>query len=141
LLRKRDRWVLGGYIDNMVIPYINIALKIFDLFNVPKKKLYDLAKCGFIIDFIYDLEQDIQLGYINISKEEIERYNIDLKKLDSKNLNLWISDKIIYIERKVGKFEQEIRKFKGLSKIFAYSLLKKRKTKLKTIKKNLMSRI
>lgn len=124
------------YADNMSVSYTNIALKIFGQFNGSKEKLYQLARDGFIIDYLDDLREDIQLGFINIPGEEIEIYGIDLQDLDSKNVNAWLSDKIIQAEQSFAHFSEGTKNIRGWAKVIALAMLWKRSYKLRRLKKN-----
>ncbi|NIM47528.1 MAG: squalene/phytoene synthase family protein [Candidatus Aenigmarchaeota archaeon] len=125
---------INRYIENNAIPYINIALKIFDVFDLPKENLYELGRCGFIIDYINDLKTDIELGYINIPKEELVAYRINLGDFNSAALRQWVQDKLDYLGNQISESENGLNRLSGLAGIFAYFLLRKRKIKLRILK-------
>jgi phytoene/squalene synthetase len=89
---------LDEYIEKNTKPYVNITHAIFNVKNIQKEKFYSIAKSGFIIDYLSDLKEDLEFGYINIPVEDIKSYNINIKKLNDSNFNKWIKDKLLSLE-------------------------------------------
>jgi phytoene/squalene synthetase len=63
-----------------------------------REEFYTGAKFGTLALMIRDLEEDIDNGYINIGREELARYNLDIKNLkNDRNFSSWLHDKIKYL--------------------------------------------
>ena len=122
---------LNSYIDNNVRPYVNISLAIFNQSHVQKEGIYLTAKAGFVIDYIYSLRDDINLGYVNISKEDIRNYNINLSDLNSIEIRNWIKDKLNLVKKQLC--DPQFSSLSLLPKIISNIMLMKRKNKLKRI--------
>lgn len=97
-----------------------VALQFFYICcpNIPKK---DLTKLGFLAglavktaDNLSDLKPDFQDGFINISKEEVRKYKMQISEgkhllKDQKNLHLYKLDKLKEIKHLFYKSDREFR--------------------------------
>ena len=86
---------LNYYIELMSKSFFNILC----VFAFPKskyrKEFYLGMKFTTIALMIRDLEEDIDIGYINIGAGEIERYKLSVSNLkNDKNLSHWLADRI-----------------------------------------------
>jgi hypothetical protein len=100
------------YSQLTVQPVFNLAY----YFLIPSEKNPITRKClGYFIYYVLlqrDFFEDIEMGYINISEEEIEKYNLDTKGLkEDPNLSLWMRDKYSEYLEILGK---EIVLFKSM---------------------------
>jgi phytoene/squalene synthetase len=68
-----------------------------------------------------DLEEDLDAGFINISREDIEKYNLNVQNLkEDKNISQWIKDQV---ELLLQTLYSEVLKLKNLTdngRIFHY---------------------
>ncbi len=85
---------LNEYLDKVVVPVFNLTY----YFLLPKVKIRKSDK--YIGRFIWrvlilrDFFEDVDSGYINISKEEIEKYNLNLRHIKKDNNRMdWMKDK------------------------------------------------
>ena len=89
---SNDEW--NKYIDKLVGPIINLSYYLFDpsIRIVPSNKYF-----GSFLQYVLmarDFFEDYDAGYVNISKEDIEEYNIDLKNLKNDlNRIRWMKNK------------------------------------------------
>ena len=58
------------------------------------EKRYLAATGAHIAHMLRDLKEDIPEGYVNIPREQIERHNLDLQKLDSKAMQNWVRSRV-----------------------------------------------
>lgn len=63
-------------------------------FAIPTAILWGISRAGFIIDSLFDLREDMALGYINIPAEDIENYGVDMHALESYEMQTWMRDKM-----------------------------------------------
>lgn len=91
---------LDSYINTQSESFFNI-LYYFSTEKDPHKQFdIDLGISNAItrLYMIRDLKVDINSGFINVSREDLARYNIDINNLIlDKNLSIWIEDKVKYI--------------------------------------------
>ncbi|MCK4421668.1 squalene/phytoene synthase family protein [candidate division WOR-3 bacterium] len=68
-----------------------------------------LAYTCHLVHLLRDFAEDKEIGYINISKEEMEQYNIRLEQIHDENFSHWLNEKIRIIRSlfKKGKCELE----------------------------------
>ena len=64
-----------------------------------------LAHACHLIHMIRDYFNDQRLGYINIPKDEIARYNIKLDRTDDSNFRAWLRDRVYFIKRLLRRGE------------------------------------
>lgn len=89
-------------INNIICYFTNeIDLQKFNNKNI------GISSANANVFMLRDLEEDIDAGFINISKEDLEKYQIDINNIKyDKNLNFWIKDQIklivdaLYLESK-----------------------------------------
>ena len=86
---------LNYYIELMSKSFFNILC----VFAFPKSKYREEFYLGMkfttIALMIRDLEEDIDIGYINIGAEDLDLYKLTLKNLkNDKNLCIWLADRI-----------------------------------------------
>lgn len=89
-------------INNIICYFTNeIDLQKFNNKNI------GISSANANVFMLRDLEEDIDAGFINISKEDLENYQIDINNIKyDKNLNFWIKDQIklivdaLYLESK-----------------------------------------
>ena len=81
---------LTKYMDNL----LKSTFRVFVNLLLPDKKEY--YNNDYISEFFWhlanarDFKEDLEAGYINISKEDIQKYNLDLHNLcEDKNLRIW----------------------------------------------------
>lgn len=95
----------GAFTKEQLNNYINIQsesfFNILYFFSTEKGSRKHLNNYSSILNtmtrlyMIRDLKEDIDTGFINISKEDIMSYNLDINNLKTdKNLSLWIEDQI-----------------------------------------------
>ena len=78
-----------------------------------KNKIAIASSCGFAIklaDNLSDLNEDIERGYINISKENIRKYKIKLTNLSAKELQLYIKNEFDRVRRYYKKSDTTVEK-------------------------------
>jgi phytoene/squalene synthetase len=106
--------------------YINLMSK--SLFNIIYNFLYPgkpdiqifLGKFTANAQMIRDLNEDIKAGFINISREEIDQYKLDLQNLSGNNFSEWLNEKIKSVR---GILYEEVSLLKNLPlkfRIFTY---------------------
>jgi len=125
---------LEQYIDDNVIPYVNIASSILNVKDFPKQDLIEIARAGFVVNYLYDLREDLTLGYINISSEEIEQYEIYLENPDSREVQSWIRDKMNSLRDTL--FNNPFTDLPLMAKVIAKSMTWKRRKKFRKIESN-----
>jgi len=127
---------IDKYIDDNTKSYVNISLAIFNQDCINREEFYKIARASFIIDLIYDLKKDFEIGYINIPREDINSYNIDLNDLNSPEIKNWVKDKT-FSQIKIVEDKKSISSLSLIPKLIANSMLLKRKIKLNKILKNI----
>ena len=125
---------LERYVGDNVISYINIASAILNLKDSLKKDLIDISRAGFVMDYIFDLREDMNLGYVNIPLEDIERYKIELGDLNSDVLRTWVRDKVENLRETL--FNNPFRELPLLARAIAESMTWKRRRKFREIERN-----
>ncbi len=86
------------YIELMSKSFFNILC----VFAFPKSKYREEFYLGMkfttIALMIRDLEEDINIGYINIGAEDIDYYKLNINNLkNDRSLSIWLADRINYI--------------------------------------------
>ena len=125
---------LEQYINDNVIPYVNISSSILNVKYYPKQDLIEIAKAGFVVNYLYDLREDLSLGYLNIPLEEIEQYGIDLENPESREVQSWIRDKMDRLRDTL--FNNSFTDLPLMAKIIARSMTWKRRRKFREIENN-----
>jgi len=116
---------LNNYIDIQSESFYKI-LYYFSSKNDPSKNSHDnlgISNACTRLYMIRDLEEDIDAGFINISREDIASYNIDLKNLkQDKNLSIWVEDQINNILNSIYNESTRLRLIPLKQKIFFWYL-------------------
>lgn len=137
---------LERYVDDNVISYVNISAAILNIKSSLKEGLIDISRAGFVMDYIFDLREDMALGYINIPAEDIEKYRIELddvknhvlehakfpmefKRLDSDALRAWVWDKMESLRETL--FNNPFRELPLLARAIAESMAWRRRRKFR----------
>ena len=126
---------LEQYVERNIISYINISSAILNVMDSLKQDLIDISKAGLIIDYLFDLREDMALGYINIPLEDIERYEIDLHALDSHEMQIWMRDKMETLRGALFD-TQAFRNLPHLARLLAESMAWRRRRKFREIENN-----
>jgi phytoene/squalene synthetase len=92
--------------------------------NDPKEYKHDnldLSITNTRMLMLRDLEEDIDAGFINISREDVEKYGLNIRDLKKdENLNLWIKDQV---QKLLQTLDNEVLKLKNIApkgRIFHY---------------------
>lgn len=96
--------------------------------------MIDISRAGFIIDYFFDLREDIALGDVNIPLEAIEGYGIKIDDLDSDELHSWMRDKMESLRETL--FSNPFRELPLLAWGIAKSMAWKRRGKFRQIESN-----
>jgi phytoene/squalene synthetase len=114
---------LNKYLDKVVRPVFNLTYYFLHPFvKIPQNNEY-IGKFVWKVLILRDFFEDVDSGYINISKEDIEKYNLGVYNL-KKNVNRlrWMRDK--YPEC-MAILEEDIEIFKSMPlkiKLFWYPI-------------------
>lgn len=125
---------LEEYIDNNVIPYVNISSAILNIEDNNKQDLVKISRAGFVIDYIYDLREDLALGYINIPSEDLEKYKINIGKLDNEEIKFWVKDKMENLRNIL--FSNPFNQLPLTARMISEAMISKRRNKFKKIEGN-----
>ncbi len=125
---------LNDYVDNNVVPYINILSAVLNVKDNRKRDLVKISKAGFVVDYIHDLREDLALGYINIPLEDLERYKINIEKLDDKEIRFWIRDKMEDLRDTI--FSNTFNQLPIMARVISKAMIGKRRRKFRKIEAN-----
>ena len=125
---------LEQYINDNVIPYVNITSSILNVKFYPKQDLIEIARAGFVVNYLYDLREDLSLGYINIPLEEIEQYEIYLENPDSREVQSWIRDKMEDLRATI--FSNPFNQLPMMARLISEAMITKRRRKFRKIETN-----
>ena len=114
-LKRKDK-ILNSYDLDKLNSKIGKSVGIQFLYllcpELDKKTINSIAySYGFAIklaDNVSDLNEDLNNGFINISKENIKKYNLDLKNLTEEKLNPYIQDELNRIKDYYKKGDEEL---------------------------------
>ena len=68
-----------------------------------------------------DLEEDLDMGFINISREDIEKYDLNIQNLkEDENLNVWIKDQVQKLLDGLDKEALKLKKLISKGRIFHF---------------------
>lgn len=119
---------LNNYINTQSKSIADILYNFVSVSDHNKKNYnnYDILTANTRLFMIRDLEEDISAGFINISEEDIKKYNLDITNLkQDRNLSTWIENQInsilddLYIESsKVKLFPMKVKIFQFYSNIY-----------------------
>ena len=118
----------GIFSEEEIQKYLNgQAESLFITLNtllLPGKKEKYINKFSVLGTLVYliwlrDIVKDFEMGYINISREDIAKYNLNTKKLvDDPNFTGWFSDKTNSFIKLQGKQAEELSRLPFKLKIF-----------------------
>jgi hypothetical protein len=84
---------LNDYGIKTVRPVFNLSYyALIPSIELPQNNKYAGRFIWFVLN-LRDFFEDIDSGYINISREELKKYEIDRHNLQTKNLTVWMKDK------------------------------------------------
>lgn len=107
---------------------IRSFFRIINFFLQPKSALiyqdnFNCLRTLVCVFLINDLSEDFSLGYINLSAEELRRYQIDSSNLlDDKNLKKWFKDKFAVLNEWLEEDALVVKKFPLKLKLFWFGL-------------------
>lgn len=134
LLTKDELFEYSFQMGSSFIKFISHFL------GIPKEALNSLNQIACYSCQAYmlkDIKVDLEKGYINISKEDLLLYNIDLDYIQSKELKAWMIDQISFIEKKMLNVDLScLKSVSFISKIILFLFLSPRLYVLKYLKRN-----
>lgn len=104
---RRNKFVSSEKLENYSVNLGSAYTQVLLNFVEPGYKYQHadslLAHACHLAHMLRDFKEDIDLGYINLSKEEIKRYGIELNRISDPNLKIWLKDKIKLIKEHFTK--------------------------------------
>jgi len=116
--------MLNHYIDLEV----ESSMKTFIYFCYPNVNLNNFTKSyeGIAAKWSHilrDFVSDVQEGMINISKQEMAKFNVDLRDLDSANFRKWVENKVSDAEKNFGLARKNLHQHRYLRYKIAVAVL------------------
>lgn len=90
---------LENYSRNLGSAYAGLLLCFVEPSYKCRQEDILLAHACHLVHMLRDFNKDRKLGYLNISQEEIEEYNIRLGQVQDENFRGWLKDRIEAIQR------------------------------------------
>lgn len=101
---------LKNYSVNLATAYTQLLLYFTEPRYEYQREDALLAHACHLAHMLRDFKEDQRLGYINISKEEIAQYNIQLNKIPDEGFQEWLRDRIKIIQSHFKKGKAELDK-------------------------------
>lgn len=128
---------LDNYSFQMGGSFINF---ISHFLEIPEQKIIPISNIASLSCQAYMLKdyfEDIERGYINIPKEDISSFNLDISNVLSDNFSIWVSREIKRLNKNIVFYANiDITELKFTTKLILYLFLVPRIYFIKVIRRN-----